>query len=109
MQGATHQEAVSALRNAGSCIKMKVLRERVLPREVCDLEGSQGPEDVTGRQLCCQDGGDQRGKQMESTEDCLSSRIEAVVCNGNGIVGGLLQSWRRQNFTIVVQRASCHT
>lgn len=87
MQGATHHEAVSALRNAGSCIKMKVLRERLLPREVCDLGEPQDPPDVTGRQLCGQDAGVQTGKQllMESTEDCLAKKIEAVVCNGNGI------------------------
>ncbi|XP_070834270.1 protein scribble homolog [Chaetodon trifascialis] len=87
MQGATHHEAVSALRNAGSCIKMKVLRERLLPREVCDLDQSQNSPDVTGRQLCSQDGGGQRGKQPteESTEGCLSKKFEAVICNGNGI------------------------
>ncbi|XP_035519744.1 protein scribble homolog [Morone saxatilis] len=87
MQGATHHEAVSALRNAGSCIKMKVLRERLLPQEVCDMNTPQAPQDVTGRQLCSQDGGVQRSKQpmIETAEDCLSKKIEAVVCNGNGI------------------------
>ncbi|KAM3605766.1 uncharacterized protein V6R79_004357 [Siganus canaliculatus] len=87
LQGATHQEAVSALRNAGSCIKLKVLRERLLPREVCDPEVSGDPRDVTGRQLCSQDGGGLRGKMAiaESSEDCLSNKIEAFVCNGNGI------------------------
>ncbi|XP_042358713.1 uncharacterized protein LOC121955004 [Plectropomus leopardus] len=89
MQAATHHEAVTALRNAGSCIKMKVLRERLLPRGVCDPDEPQDPQDVTGRQLCSQDGGGQRGKQpkMESAEDCLSRKIEGVVCNGNGISG----------------------
>ncbi|XP_049927786.1 inaD-like protein [Epinephelus moara] len=88
MQAATHHEAVSALRNAGSCIKMKVLRERLLPRgQACDPEDPQDPQNMTGRQLCSQDGGGQRGKQpkMESVEDCLSKKIEAVVCNGNGV------------------------
>nr|XP_046257841.1 discs large homolog 1-like protein [Scatophagus argus] len=87
MQGATHHEAVRALRNAGSCIKMKVLRERLLPQEVCDLNEPQDPQDVTGRQLYSQDSEGQRGKQpvMESTEDCLSKKIEVVVCNGNSI------------------------
>ena len=37
MQVVTHHEAVSALRNAGSCIKMKVLRSRALPPELCAL------------------------------------------------------------------------
>ncbi|XP_075933429.1 uncharacterized protein LOC142933183 [Anarhichas minor] len=87
MQAATHHEAVSALRNAGSCIKMKVLREKLLPREVCDPDEPQDPREVTQRQPCRQDGGGQRDTQpkMESTEDCLSKEIEAVVCNGNGI------------------------
>ncbi|XP_022617974.1 protein scribble homolog [Seriola dumerili] len=82
MQGATHHEAVSALRNAGSCIKMKVLRERLLPREVCDLrepQDPQDPQDVTGLQLCS------KQPKTESAEDCLSKKIEAVVCNGNSI------------------------
>lgn len=90
MQGATHHEAVSALRNAGSCIKMKVLRERLLPRVVHDLDVSQDPRDVAGWQLCSQHGGG-RTKQLklQSAEDCVSKKIEAVVCNGNSIVGGL--------------------
>ncbi|XP_039640785.1 leucine-rich repeat-containing protein 1 isoform X4 [Perca fluviatilis] len=87
MQAATHHEAVSALRNAGSCIKMKVLREKLLPREVCDPDEHHDPRDVTGRQPCTQDGGDQRGKphNTESVEDGLSKKIEAVVCNGSSI------------------------
>lgn len=91
MQGATHHEAVSALRNAGSCIKMRVLRERLLPRVVCD--GPRDPPDVTDPPLCSQDGLSHRGKQpkMESAEDCLSNKTETVVCNGNGVVGGLLK------------------
>ncbi|XP_030604500.1 uncharacterized protein LOC115793592 [Archocentrus centrarchus] len=86
MQGVTHHEAVSALRNAGNCIKMKVLRERLLPREVRDLDVSQDPRDATGRKLCSQHGeGRSKQLQMESAEDCVSKKIEAVVCNGNGI------------------------
>ncbi|XP_029926350.1 protein scribble homolog isoform X2 [Myripristis murdjan] len=86
MQGATHHEAVSALRNAGSCIKMKVLRERMLPREVC-VQDSPAPQDVPSRPQCSQDSGYQRTKQprLESSVDCLSKKIKAVVCNGNGI------------------------
>lgn len=90
MQGATHHEAVSALRNAGSCIKMKVLRERLLPRVVRDLDVSQDPRDVAGRQLCSQHGGGwSKQLKLQSAEDCVSKKTEAVVCNGNGIVGGL--------------------
>ncbi|XP_071336916.1 uncharacterized protein [Trachinotus anak] len=87
MQWVTHHEAVSALRNAGSCITMKVLRERLLPREMCDLDEPQDPQDVIGLQLCTQDGGGQKSEQprMESAEDCLSKKTEVVVCNGNSI------------------------
>lgn len=95
MQGATHHEAVSALRNAGSCIQMTVLRDRLLPREVSDLGGPQDQQDATGRQLCSQDGEGQSDKQpmmMESAGDFSSKKTEEVVCNGNSIVGGLLQS-----------------
>lgn len=79
---------------------MKVLRER--PRELCDLGESQDPQDVMGRQLCSQNGTGQRDKQpeMESADDCLSKKIEALVCNGNGIVGSLLKSQHRQNFPL---------
>ncbi|XP_069395213.1 protein scribble homolog [Paralichthys olivaceus] len=87
MQWATHHEAVSALRNAGSCINMKVLRERPPPRGVRDLDEPQDPQDVTGRQLCSQDGW--RSKQPKMKSKCLSKKIEAVVCNGNGIVSDL--------------------
>lgn len=74
---------------------MKVLRERLLHPEVCDLEEPQYSQDVTGRQQRSQDGG---GQIMESAEDCLSKKIEAVVCNGNGIVGGVLKSQHKQNY-----------
>lgn len=79
---------------------MKVLRERLLPREVCDPDRSQDPADVTGRQLCSQDGGGQRGKRpaAESAEDRSSRKTEAVVCNGNGIVGVALKSQHKQSF-----------
>ncbi|XP_030012497.1 leucine-rich repeat-containing protein 1 [Sphaeramia orbicularis] len=87
MQGAAHHEAVSALRNAGSCIKMKVLRERLLPPEICVQDEPQDAQDVKSRQLCIQDPAGQKSKQqkMESTEDCLSKRTDTTVCNGNGI------------------------
>lgn len=94
MQAATHQEAVNALRNAGSCIKMTVLSDRLLPREVSDLGGPQDQQNVIGRQLCSQEGKGQSDKQsmMENAEDYLSRKIQAVACNGNGIVSGLLKS-----------------
>lgn len=87
VRAATHHEAVSALRNAGSCIKMTVLRDR-LPS--CEVSGIGGPQDdMTGRQVFSQDGEGQGAKQ--TTEACLSKTIEAVVCNGNGTVGGFLK------------------
>ncbi|KAM4607477.1 protein scribble homolog [Polymixia lowei] len=89
MQGATHHAAVSALRNAGSCIKMKVLRERMLPREVCGQDNpvAQEMDTFTDRQLYNQDVGCQRSKPrtVDSSVDCLPGEIEAVICNGNGI------------------------
>ncbi|XP_028982700.2 leucine-rich repeat-containing protein 1 [Betta splendens] len=81
MQGATHHDAVSALRNAGSCIKMKVLRERP-------------PDPVMGPHLCSHDG---RQSNMESADDRLLRKIEAVVCNGNSIVD--LKSDRRNTLS----------
>ncbi|XP_038152376.1 protein scribble homolog [Cyprinodon tularosa] len=64
MQGAAHHEAVAALRNAGSCIKLKVLRERMPSSE------------------------------LEEAESCLPKKIEAVVCNGYNNVGVFLfTSW----------------
>uniref|UniRef100_A0A8C7XVK0 Leucine rich repeat containing 1 n=1 Tax=Oryzias sinensis TaxID=183150 RepID=A0A8C7XVK0_9TELE len=65
MQGATHQEAVSALRNAGSCIKMKVLRERLPPLEMTDLDVLQDPSD----------------QQLDGV-GCLFRKTQAVICNG---------------------------
>ncbi|KAM6997287.1 uncharacterized protein LKV04_006021 [Tautogolabrus adspersus] len=88
MQGATHHQAVSALRNAGSCIQLIVVRERLLPREMYnqDQPPPPDPRDMTGQQLWgCTGGGWGSKQQEQSMEDCLSKRIEAVVCNGNGI------------------------
>ncbi|KAF6731443.1 Leucine-rich repeat-containing protein 1 [Oryzias melastigma] len=69
MQGATHQEAVSALRNAGSCIKMKVLRERLPPLEVTDLDMPQHPSDAA--------------EQLLDGAGCPSRKTQAVICNGH--------------------------
>ncbi|XP_061602040.1 inaD-like protein [Cololabis saira] len=82
MQGATHHEAVSALRNAGSCIKMKVLRDRLVTREVSDMDVPQNRLDLRG---CGQDSRGLRSKQfpLESADDRSSKKIEVVVCNGN--------------------------
>ncbi|CAG6017425.1 unnamed protein product [Menidia menidia] len=88
MQGATHHEAVSALRNAGSCIRMKVLREKLLPRLVCDPDVCRDPPDMTSRQLRRHQTGGPRRKhfQLDGSVDCVSKKIEEVVCNGNSII-----------------------
>lgn len=72
---------------------MKVLRERLLPHEVRNLDKPQDPLNVMGPHLGSQDGVGHRGKKpkKESAEDCLCKKIEAVVCNGNSIVVGLLK------------------
>lgn len=87
MQGATHHEAVSALRNAGSCIRMTVLRDRLPPPEVKVPGGPRDERDVTGQQLSNQEGQAAKAGLIESKEGCLSKSIEAIVCNGNDIVG----------------------
>lgn len=89
MQGVTHHEAVSALRNAGICIRMKVLRGRPLPPKVYDPDMPRDPPDSTGRQRCGMTGEGPRSKrcQLGSTGECLSKKTEAVICNGNNSVG----------------------
>lgn len=86
MQGATHHEAVSALRNAGSCIRMTVLRDRLPPREVNFSGGPREERDTTGQQLSNPEG---QMALMGSREGCLSKSSEAVVCNGNDVSGVL--------------------
>lgn len=88
MEGATHHEAVSALRNAGSCIRMTVLRDRLSPREVPDSDEPRDEWGSTGQQPANQSA---KAALMESKEGCLSKSIEAVVCNGNDTVGNLLK------------------
>ncbi|XP_024916559.1 disks large homolog 3-like isoform X3 [Cynoglossus semilaevis] len=84
MLGATHHEAVSTLRNAGSCIKMKVLRERMM----LPTDEPQDPGDMIDGvdlpQLC----GVQRSKQsrVDAAPDCLPRKIEAVLCNGSSTI-----------------------
>ncbi|XP_049592682.1 uncharacterized protein [Syngnathus scovelli] len=84
MQGATHLEAVRALRNAGSCINMKVLREGSQVRgqvtnNTCDA--------VSQRPCSHNDAKSHRStlQEAEDTEDCLPKKMDVVVCNGNGI------------------------
>ncbi|XP_048125132.1 tyrosine-protein phosphatase non-receptor type 13 [Alosa alosa] len=102
MQEVTHHEAVSTLRNAGSCIKMKVLRSRALPHEPCPPpENPVAARETELRIVRQHDPGNSSGgggggsnrhvpKQPKveppATDYNLSKRIEAVVvCNGNGV------------------------
>lgn len=87
MQGATHHEAVAALRNAGSCIKLKVLRERLVPSEAYVSGVPQDPPDPAGRLLCRMS----KQFQLEEAQNHLPKKIEAVVCNGNSTVGVFTQ------------------
>lgn len=91
MQGATHHEAVSALRNAGICIRMTVLRDRLPPREVNLSGGPRDELDATGQQPSNPEGQTAKAALMEGREGCLSKSIEAVVCNGNDIVSDFLK------------------
>lgn len=91
MQGASHHEAVSALRNAGSCIRMTVLRDRLPPQKVPDPDGPPDEWGETGQQPSHQAGQEAKAASMESTRGCLSKTTEAVFCNGNDIVGGLVE------------------
>ncbi|KAJ8387067.1 hypothetical protein AAFF_G00161210 [Aldrovandia affinis] len=98
MQEVTHHEAVSTLRNAGSCVRMKMLRERSVslapppgpslhpPLRAVPL----GPEmDIlTERQRGNAIGPGRSGPRRQNSEPVLNCRlpgeIEAiVVCNGN--------------------------
>ncbi|KAJ0067319.1 hypothetical protein NL108_016478 [Boleophthalmus pectinirostris] len=83
MQEATHQHAVSALRNAGSSIRIKVLRDPLTPREEA-LDVQVNPGKLLNRQEAPANGG--KAHKTHSTHNCLSNKIEAVLCNGNGVV-----------------------
>ncbi len=95
MQEVSHQDAVGVLRNAGSCIKMKVLRERCMPVEPRQHERSDTMEtadpqvsqewDVTMSNYRSSD----PQSSTDPTLDCspMTNRTEATVCNGNGPVG----------------------
>lgn len=70
---------------------MTLLRDKLPPGEVPDPGGPQDEWGVTGQQPSHQTGQAAKAALMESTEGCLSKSIEAVVCNGNDIVGNLLK------------------
>ncbi|XP_051506850.1 leucine-rich repeat-containing protein 1-like isoform X1 [Myxocyprinus asiaticus] len=80
MQEVTHHEAVNALRNAGSCIKMKVLRDRCMPVEP---RAHERPDAMETDSQVSQDWDGTVSQGTSSTDPMLASRIEATVCNGN--------------------------
>ncbi|XP_043090482.1 erbin [Puntigrus tetrazona] len=92
MQEVSHHEAVSVLRSAGSCIKMKVLRERCMPMEPQQHERSDTVEtadpqvsqewDVTTSNN--RSSGPQSFTDPTLDRSPMTNRIEAAVCNGNG-------------------------
>ncbi|RXN27317.1 leucine-rich repeat-containing 1 [Labeo rohita] len=92
MQEVSHHEAVSVLRNAGSCIKIKVLRERCVPVEPSVHERSDTMEtadpQVSQEWDVTMSNNRSSGPQSSTdpTLDCssMTNRIEANVCNGNG-------------------------
>ncbi|XP_017318753.2 uncharacterized protein LOC108262912 [Ictalurus punctatus] len=75
MQGVSHNAAVSTLRQAGSCIKMKVLRQSLEPAED---RATQEPEDSKTGLLIGH-------KETELDYSSIANRTEAVVCNGKGL------------------------
>nr|XP_023864498.1 uncharacterized protein LOC111978598 isoform X1 [Salvelinus alpinus] len=96
MQEVSHHEAVTVLRNAGSCIKIKVMRERAIPRLNACRAQQESTVAVTAEtdilmswQLVDLEDGRQRPKAKqpgsEPSVDCdLTKRIEVGICNGNG-------------------------
>ncbi|XP_046885570.1 patj homolog [Hypomesus transpacificus] len=96
MQEVSHHQAVSALRNAGSCIKMMVLRQRNFLRDAVattttrvtaemEVPGDQQHEGGHGSILSQPPPQPLAGESSSVGRKLLTNRIEAVVCNGNGL------------------------
>ncbi|TRY96969.1 hypothetical protein DNTS_033575, partial [Danionella cerebrum] len=79
-QDFSHQDAVSVLRNAGSCIKMKVLRERSRTHEKSD-SGQTEPEGSPEWDMAISS--NRAPELCEASLEAGRGRIEATVCNGN--------------------------
>ncbi|XP_066552877.1 uncharacterized protein LOC136718969 [Amia ocellicauda] len=89
MQHVTHHEAVSALRHAGSCIKMMLLRERTQGSESPDHDDSSvsDTESIKNGQHDSQEvyGHNHSAQGVESGSQCSpAARRGTIVCNGNG-------------------------
>ncbi|CAM4725038.1 unnamed protein product [Leuciscus chuanchicus] len=87
----SHHEAVSVLRNAGSCIKMKVLRERCVSMEprANDRSDSMETDPQISQECDVPMSNNRSGGPQSSTDpmpDCIpmTNRTEASACNGNG-------------------------
>ncbi|KAJ8013734.1 hypothetical protein DPEC_G00032870 [Dallia pectoralis] len=97
MHEVSHHDAVTALRNAGSCIKMKVMRKKAVPGlNTCRAQQESAAVDtmetdiLMSRQLVEQDDGchgpgAQHLSADTSVDSCLTEEIQGVVCNGNGL------------------------
>ncbi|MBN3308869.1 LRRC1 protein, partial [Amia calva] len=97
MQHVTHHEAVSALRHAGSCIKMMVLRERTQGSESSDHDDSSvsDTESIKNGQHDSQEvyGHNHSAQGVESGSQCSpAARRGTIVCNGNGAVSAVAEA-----------------
>ncbi|XP_067277471.1 protein scribble homolog [Pseudorasbora parva] len=100
MQEVSHHEAVSVLRNAGSCIKMKVLRERcvAMERKAHERADTNETDPQVSQEWDVTMSNNRSSGPQSSTDpmlDCssLTNRIEAMVCNGNGLNEAVQDLW----------------
>lgn len=100
----SHHEAVSVLRNAGSCIKMKVLRERCVSMEprANDRSDSMETDPQISQECDVPVSNNRSGGPQSSTDpmpDCIpmTNRTEASACNGNGPVGWSEENIKRES------------
>ncbi|KAL4640899.1 leucine-rich repeat-containing protein 1 isoform X2 [Arapaima gigas] len=95
MQDVTHHVAVNALRNAGSCVRMKVLREKATYSEGSDQEDSPVSRiDIFADRPHLNLGGGKHGGTIQKPQPAVklspADEIQAVVCNGIRVVSGTL-------------------
>lgn len=87
MQEASHPEAVGALRNAGSCVKIKILRERCV---LVEPQTHKRPDVMATERQSSQEWdatlSRDRSNAPQSSDPTLGSRL-LEVCNGNNSVG----------------------
>lgn len=87
MQEASHPEAVSVLKNAGSCVKIRVLRERCVPIKP---QAHKKPDAMATERQSSQEwdvtANRDRSYAPQSSYPTLDSRL-LEICNGNKSVG----------------------